>query len=192
MGRTSRASLRHFLLCGFAICAPAYAGTITYFGSFTTASNTATYSITTDGVLGVLALSDIVSVSFSDTGSVGFSTLVASGAEIKIVGNDLSATASTLAFNFYDTNVARFIFGGPSFNPYIAFETSAQNFNLIPPREIVNTNSVQDEIFNPVVPGNVIAQTPEPGTWVTSLGGSIILALAASKRRRQERRSWLR
>lgn len=104
--------------------------------------------------------------------------------EIEIVGNDLSATATTLAFDFSDTNAGRFIFGGPSFVPYVAFETSAYNLGAIPSREIVNLGgSSNEEIFNP---DQVIAQTPEPGTLVTTLGGLLmILGLAAWKRRRQ-------
>jgi hypothetical protein len=45
-------------------------------------------------------------------------------------------------------------------------------------------------IATPLSAGNVIATaTPEPGTLLTMLGGSMILGLAALKRRRQARRS---
>jgi hypothetical protein len=90
MARTSSNSVRHFLLCGFVICAPAYAN-IVYDGSFTTANNTATYSITTDGVLGVLAASDIVSVFASVTGTLAFSGMTLDLTDMVVA--DLTATA---------------------------------------------------------------------------------------------------
>jgi hypothetical protein len=174
--------LRHLLLSGFVICAPASANII-YSGSFSTANNTVTYSVETNGAFGILTSSDIVSVSFSDAGTLAFSIVTASAAEIEVIGTDLSATAETLAFDFDDQNVGRFIFGGLSFSPYVAFETSAQNLNVIPSREIVNIGGPNnEEIFSPAIAGDVIAQTPEPGTLIAMLAGSMMLSLPALKR----------
>lgn len=186
-----RQLIRHFLLCGFAICATAYAENITYNGSFTTADNTVSYSITTDGILGVLAQSDILSISFSDTGTLAFSTPEASGWALG--GNDLSASGDSLIFDFADTAQGGFNFyaGTPEnfcsspCQAYVTFGDSApDNPYSGASYEVIQEPSGSSELLDPAPPDQVIATaSPEPGTLVMTLGGSTILGLAAFKRR---------
>ena len=203
MVRTSRLSIRRFLLCGLVICAPAYAD-ITYVGSFDTATNTVTYSITTDGALGLLSQSDIVSVAFSDSGTNAFSTTVASGGPDTIYAQDLTATATTISFDFQDNNYAQSCFGGPASpnscyavnTPMIYFDdvgTGAGNPYWSNGVEGFQGPAGEQYIATPLSAGDVIATaTPEPGTMVATLVGSMILGLATWKRRRQARRSGAR
>lgn len=69
-------------------------------GSFTN-GDTISYSITTDGTIGVLYQNDIVtsSMTISDGATTLFST---SGLSSFILGSDLTATSSDLSFDFQD------------------------------------------------------------------------------------------
>jgi len=190
MGRTSRRSLRHFLLYGFVICAPAYADT-TYVGSFTTANNTATYSITTDGALGTLAQSDILSASFSDTGTVAFSTMVASG--IYLSGDDLSATALSLSFNFGDSGPTRFYlcasacgFSGGT-TDWLFWDSAGGGWPTTGALGVVNESVAGEAFLESGQVGVIATATPEPASLVTTLVGSMILVLVALKRRLHSR-----
>lgn len=193
LARTSRRSLRQFLLCGIAICAPAWA-TTAYIGSFATANNTVDYTITTDGVLGTLASSDIVSVYLDVTGINAFPATVASGGEI--YAQDLIATTASISFDFQDPTYAQSCFGGPASPnscyatgiPMIFFDDIGTGYSN--GAEGFQGPAGGEQIVFPSSPGDVIATiAPEPGTLVTMLGGSMILCLAAWKRYRQMRRS---
>jgi hypothetical protein len=174
------------LLGGLSIGSLAHAG-IVYSGSFTTANNTATYSITTDGAIGQLSLGDIVSVAFSDTGTLGFPAQEAVPPQIVLVGPDLSATATGLTFDFTDnTSYSVFQFVDASDTYFLGF----YNTDAAPPNGFENV-VIERSAYEVTsgVPAELIAQTPEPGALVTTLSVSMILGLAGLRRRRQARRS---
>jgi len=191
MNRTPQWSLGRFLLCGFAICASACADNITYFGSFTTANNTVDYTITTDGVLGVLAISDIVSVSMSDTGTLAFSTTLGlTGLGYSFIDpGDLVSTATTLVYLPPGAPLALLAICDNDCDHNIEFGVTADRSLYV--EDVSNAGlGVESTALTALPPsGLVIAQTPEPGTLLPMLGGSLILGLAAWKRRRQALRS---
>ena len=176
------------LLLGFTICTACIAGPIIYDGSFSTANNTATYSITTDGALGTLTGFDIISITVSDTGTLAFGPYVISGTPVpnpntQVVGTDLTATATQLLFNFGDTNVGEFYFRA---GPFVSFNTAGNPSPFGDAKQIYDGFS--EFLYAPASSVIASAQTPEPGTLATTLGG-VLLGLAAWKRRRQPRQS---
>jgi hypothetical protein len=97
-------------------CMPtaALAASITYDISDTVEALTITGTITTDGTIGALGLGNITNWSVTEndsgTGTITFSK-GDTGASLNILGNDLTASLSSISFHFEDfTNAADFVF----------------------------------------------------------------------------------
>lgn len=82
-----------------ALLAASAASATTYLGSLTAGSSTATYSIVTDGTLGVLASANILSSSGSVTSASGSASFT-NGNFNSIAGSGVTATATQLFFDF--------------------------------------------------------------------------------------------
>lgn len=108
--------IREFLFSAAALIAfvptAASASSITYDISDTVAGLTVTGTITTDGKIGTLHPGNIMN--WSVTESAGNTTTFSSGeagASLDILGNDLTASASSISFHFDDfTTAADFVF----------------------------------------------------------------------------------
>ena len=97
------------ILAGASASAMAGAATpITYYISDAILGLTFAGTITTDGTIGVLAKKNILnwSVTVSEFGGGGYTFSKSSGGTLSVAGRDLTASATSISFNFGDNNPA--------------------------------------------------------------------------------------
>ena len=173
-------------VCAF--CATAKAASITYSGGFVDATgDNVTYTITTDGLTGLLASSDILSATTQSIGpfAITFQTLPQSA--IFYTGG-LFATSTTLSYQFTPLLSEFLSLGSGAIGQGAVIFTSVDlggGFGA----EQVCTSAVSCAAFIPLTGTQVIATVPEPGALATTLGGAILLGIAALKPRRKTQRS---
>jgi hypothetical protein len=103
-----------------ALVGPAEAADITYTvdisaspENISSGTDTVTGTITTDGTIGALVTSDIVSYSLEVTNSFAtfpLSNTIGGTLDIQNANDDLNATASALTFNFSDTSASTYLY----------------------------------------------------------------------------------
>ena len=104
----------------------ALASTITYNVSEHVGSSTAAGTVTTDGSLGILTYADIIGFTFTvanTSNSVTFSKGFANS-----VGNDFTATATGLFFNFSGSD-SGILFGNTGVDSFLCFTNAPVNCN---------------------------------------------------------------
>jgi hypothetical protein len=166
------------------------AGATTYYVDDTAGSLTLIGSITTDSHTGILSSSDIQSWDLSITGFGTPPTMTLGDSILVLNGDDLSATTTTLSFNFADAANGVFAIGNSScypcgqfsyvsagaaggINGFFALQTSPSN----------GSNSPEEQ--NLISTEQVIASTPLPAAlplFATALGG---LGLLGWRRKRK-------
>jgi hypothetical protein len=179
------ALLLGFFSCSF--CTLAKAGSITYSGAFSDATgDNVTYTITTDGLTGLLTGSDILSATTQSIGpeSIAFQTLPQSA--IFYTGG-LFATSTTLSYQFTPLLGEVLELGTGAIGQGAVFFDS-NNFGGGFGAEVVCAGAFNCGAYIPLMGTQVIATTPEPGSLATTLGGVLLLGTAAIKRRRSQRR----
>jgi len=118
------------IACAVAFVAPVHATTYTGFESFDGA--TVSLSITTDGVIGVVATSDITSWNINITDPAGsFNLTPLNSQEIVSPSGDLTASATALTFNFSGPFGTQLVFENPTIGangPFYCATSSADCF----------------------------------------------------------------
>jgi hypothetical protein len=133
---------------------------------------TATGTITTDGMLGVLSQSDITALNITvDDGAHSF---ILTLPDLLFSGSDLSATASGLFFNYAAVDGGFFagVNLGPTINGYCV-ASLGQSCELIPASEAMFVASVfyQGPVQTREVQIAAVAAVPEPSTWAMMIMG---------------------
>jgi hypothetical protein len=171
------------LLLALGFSASCFAGQITYTGSFTN-GDTISYSIVTDGTIGVLSQSDIETSSM--TISNGATTLFAvSGLSPFILGSDLTATSSALSFDFQDNTNADLVEIYNNSAGLVRFVDGIygdfENGSTYPAGQYpVTVKGPSSDVIATTAPG-----APEPGTILLSATG-LLLAAAWMRFRRAD------
>jgi hypothetical protein len=147
----------------------------TYYLNRTIANGTAIGSITTDGTIGTLTNSNITGFSF-ELSLLGFTrTFTKTGAEYSIVGDALSATASSLLFDFSKTDNSYVLFSsGGSFMPNVyCLQANGACIDNAGPGEglLVYNVSTRTPRAGNIEFANASAAVPEPATWGMMLLG---------------------
>jgi hypothetical protein len=163
----------------------AMAADITYSVNQTIGAGSVAGTIVTDGSLGVLAQSDIVggTVTITGSGPAESETLGVPPNIFQFLGSDLSATSSSLLFNFSGTDSGGIAIGDLGTNFFWNIGDTGVGFGTGPyPGENIFPQGNATALLS----GEVAIGTtgvPEPGTWammILGLGG-IGVALRSRK-----------
>jgi hypothetical protein len=166
---------------------PANAATITYNVDQTIALGSVIGTIETDGALGVLSQSDITGFSLQVSGPGASVLLTQADSVVRTVGNNLTATASDLLFDYSGpSGYLLFQFGtfGTGMQYYCNASvagTCFQGASAIP--ESFNSPSAQVEIRagNQII-ASVAGAVPEPTSWALMLGGFGVIGAAMRRK----------
>jgi PEP-CTERM motif len=160
-------------------------------------------TITTDGVLGTLSASDITSWQINQTlDTVHFlSFLNPTNSAVSLTGGALSATATTLDFNFSDTTASLLNFASPNFPGGGGLSLQFCDAGSVCTNQVSGTDS-SFEMLVLVAPGccststgsaqsgNVeigaaapVTGVPEPSTWVMLILGFAGIGFTAYRRK---------
>jgi hypothetical protein len=167
-----------FAVAGFAGLASgtALASTV-YDLDLQSGSTRASGTITTDSTLGALATSDILNWHIVlDTGAETFTLNGPSNSEVMIVGDDLTATAAGLFFDFSGTG--HFILQNPAIGSaknYLCFNDSGGNCSLNPSLVAVHTQTAEGTFSI----GSGVQQIATVDLTPTPLPPSLLLFLSA-------------
>ncbi len=170
----------------------ASAATITYNVSQTIGSGSVFGTIQTNGALGVLAASDITGFDLT-VSAPGVSVMLTQADSIlRNEGNNLSATATDLFFN-YDGAAGYLLFQQGSFGTGARYfcnaSTSADCFqgaSAVP--EFFNSASAQYEGRSGLQSiASVAGAVPEPASWSLMIGGFAATGLVVRRRRQLAR-----
>jgi len=183
-----------FAVSGLLFFAPASrASLLTYdlvpFNGNTSVSGT----ITTDGTLGVLTGSNIVNWTLNFTNVLGQSfTLIPANGQLDFSGSALTATSSSLVFNYDEpSGLSALFFSYPTPFPVVVDGWEATNFSLDPLHyaRLADTSDVNNSITNNLVIESgsetiaTIAAIPEPSTWAMMILGFLGVCFMAYRRR---------
>jgi hypothetical protein len=161
-------------------------GTTMYNSVLTIGSGAVDFSLTTDGVTGVLGTNDVLSWSVDISDQYGVSQFSwpqpCSYCIFDLQGSDLTATDTSLSFDFSGSDNGFLDIVDPSFSPaatsaYLEFsianglEETVGGF-LIPAGPHNRIGESGDVVIASVVPENA---APEPASWALLLPGSIVL-----------------
>ena len=178
---------RNLLAAGATLLAATSAQATTYFGSATAGTTSATYSITTDGTLGVLSTGNITGVSGTVT-SATQSNSFSNGNFVNIIGGALSASATQITFD--NSLQGGFAFGdfGAVF-PVICFagEASGVSCNGEAHPDVLIGANFPNDFTTTTSSGTIVVASiggvPEPAAWAMMLGGFGIAGAAVRRRR---------
>ncbi len=136
-------------------------------------------TITTDGDTGVLSAADITSWSLTVSGDGTPITLNNADSTLTLVGNDLSATATTLSFNF--AGLGTLSFNSPTCYPCANVTYLTGLF------ELGASHSEDNVVFWPVPEFGdvVIGTTPLPAALPLFAGGLAAMGLLGWRRKRK-------
>jgi hypothetical protein len=183
----------------------AMAASIIYDVDETAQTLTVVGTITTDGITGVLSTSDILSYNLSITGFGSPFVLASTNPQVTemVDGNDLTATATALSFNFADSALGGFVIGiDTSLTPnaqvfYVSSGTAIAGFlptsgaGAFVLAELPPSSGQQggiDDIDSEEVIGTVsasLATTPLPASLALFAGGLGVMGLFGGRRKRK-------
>jgi hypothetical protein len=161
---------------------------ITYVGNLTVGHTTASFTVTTDGTIGILSQANFLSTSGTVTSAFG-SNAYANGNFINVAGAGISATATQLLFDTNETGFLVLADLGSVFSG-ICYAGGAQSCagNFVGPQIFATYNYPSDfqeaSIANGVylvasAPGAV----PEPASWALLIAGFGLTGAAMRRRR---------
>lgn len=160
---------------------------LTYIGSASAGSTSATYTIVTDGTFGTLSLANITSVSGTVT-SASQTQSFTNGNIIILAGSPLSATASQLVFD--TALLGGFAIGnsGAAF-PVICWAGTGISCGGEPsPSLVIGADYPSDSEFTgtsgTLVIASVAGVVPEPAAWLLMIGGFGLVGSALRRRRK--------
>jgi len=158
--------------------APLSAGATTYVGDRVIGDATVDLSITTDGTLGALSQSDILDWNIQITDGAGSADMTTANSQVLDTGNDLSATATALDFNFSGSSILLFeetaIGDG---GPFYCASNGSDCFGETGPAEGVSSQFGEVPLEQVAQAGVVTLATtgnggvPEPAAWALMLVG---------------------
>jgi hypothetical protein len=166
----------------------ASAATILYNVDLGSGADSVVGEITTDGHTGVLGAKDIVSFSLQIT-SGGQTATLSTGDQVRVNGNNFTATTSGLSFNFSSNsggNLLLFNTDGGGFND-VCFNDKSESCSD-------NRSAVGLTVGNQDIGANFISETgtfefgvasgvPEPSTWAMMILGFTGIGFMAYRRR---------
>jgi PEP-CTERM motif len=162
---------------------PASAATIAYNMDLTVGTASAVGSITTDGTIGTLGASDIVSYDLTLTNGA-YTTVFNNSGTVAVNGTSLTATDNGLFFNFSNNTISDL-----TLDPLLAFAVNG------PPGSIsLNLSSIGDpnspifvtESGNVEIASSSVSATPLPSTWGMMLLGLGVLGFMGYRRKRND------
>ena len=161
------------------------ANALTYLGSLTAGGTTATYSIVTDGTLGVIGQSNIVSTSGTVSNGNGTNSF-ANGNFLFLNGGSVSATATTLSFD--SSQDGTFIFGDNLVTfPVVCLTGGQDNCNGEPPQSVFIARDFYALDFEWVPSTGIYTigtvAVPEPASWAMLIAGFGLTGAAMRRRR---------
>lgn len=178
MGRALAGSLAAVLLAG-----AASAANITYAVNRTVGAGSVVGTITTDGTLGVLSASDIVSFNLELNG-VGASYNLVSPANVYVSGVDLTATSHDLYFDFSGIDGGRFLLQHGPEDGHTYYCAAASSADCIAGESVVPV--FYSDASSQIVPRSgeqvIGVVVPEPAAWATMLLGFSLLGAVLRRR----------
>jgi PEP-CTERM motif len=182
-----RKTLLSTSLAAMAVAATEAEATV-YLGTDSVGTTSITLSVTTDGTLGTLAAANITDwlVVATDLNPSNSFTYTPMNSAIFLVGDAISATASSLTFDFASSGLDALAFnedpGVPGFEHYYCLDT---NFACTGPdrRQSRNAAVVRDQrarsAFNHEARSGIgvigtasgVSGVPEPGSWAMMIAG---------------------
>lgn len=186
--RAPAAALVAMTLLGVSVCA---AAPITYNINQTIGQGSVVGTIQTDGAIGVLATGDVIAWNLTLNGLGATYNITNVNSAVKVTGNDFTATALDLSFNFSGADDGYLLFQDGQFSGMHYYcdatvdDTCFQGASVVP--EGFNDASAQ----NAARSGNLViataaTATPEPASIVLLLSG--VAGLAASRWRNRNGR----
>ena len=164
----------------FAVAGAGASANIVYTVDQTIGAGSVTGTITTDGVTGVLGVSDILEWNLELQG-VGASynlTSTSSIAEKHVIGNDLTATTTNMYFNFSGTVGDQFLLQDGPENGQTYWSNSVGTTSCYAGKSVVPVSYTDPSSqFDMTASGNQIiasvsSAVPEPSTWAMLLRDS--------------------
>ena len=161
---------------------------VTYAGSLTAGDFTATYTLTTDGTIGVLSTANIISAegAISD----GISSVPFDGSIAEVFGNALTASASQI---WFDTSKSGAVLIGTNQSPFPSFCLSGLGATRCraesQPSLFVGQGIYFGQFAQQPISGMVLIGTaesgavPEPASWAMLIAGCGLTGALLRRRR---------
>jgi hypothetical protein len=163
------------------------AGAITYNINRTILGGSVTGTIQTDGATGILNASDITGWNLNLNGVGASFNITNSNSSKALVGSDVSATPTTLSFNFSGTDTGYLLFEQvlfSGFHYYCASTALGACFQgeTVAPQSISDSSAQHDARSGNLIIGTAAVGTvPLPSTWTMLLGGLAVVGFAAHR-----------
>ena len=160
------------------------ASATTYNGTRSFDGATVSLSITTDGVIGVVATADILSWNVGITDTAGTADLTPANSQQANFGTDLTATATQLLFNF-SGGTGPFIFEETRIGddgPFYCVNSVGFCWGAGAPAEGASTQfgeTPTDFVFQSGIQVLAVSATPLPSTWTMLIAGFLGLGYFA-------------
>jgi len=188
--RSSSLAAALALVCGLVAAGPSAAANITYHVDQSIDGGSVTGTLVTDGDLGVLDSSDIVSFNLVLQGMGSVSMLSSSSAGFEIAGGDLMAQGNQLLFNFSGSDngymlFQKHLFSGTNYWCNAVSGAVCLMGSSVVPRGYKDGSAQFDSTLTglQVLATTNVSTVPEPATWALLLAGVGALGFTSRRKR---------